>query len=289
MSLQTLGQNSFQLSPLTQSPTLPSGQVFSEFLTIRQPPATEPWSHISLYDDHRNRDVATQYANYGSHPPDQYSNQQFLLLTDPSSIMQMHSNPTPSEYMTQINHQANSSNINSTQQPAVAGSLVGIPYGQMTNPQGDIDLDLITAESSNYELIQMNSQPVGPQTDQSTNDSIAIYPYPDIPIGCTNERNINLPSPMSPCESSINSFSRTPQGASPCNSFSPGGQSPDSSKIPGGGRQVGSRLKEESKTNAGIVRVIGSCWRCSLRRDSVSRKKNPHAACKFYTANKSAS
>ena len=268
MSLQASGQNrNLQHSPLTHSPIHSSDQAFSGFWTVQQPPATKPWSHLdmSLYDFDRNRDVAPQCANYGSQTPDQDPSQLFLPLTDFPSTMQMRSSASRNEYMTQMSHQANSSNINGTEQPSVAGSLVETPYRQVINSQDTTNLDLSVTGSFNFEFMQMNDQ----QTDQGINNSIATYPYPDNPFGCTVEMKSYSPSLMSPCESPGNSFNRTSQGASPCNSYSPSGQSPDSSKIVPGGRRKGSNLGEESKMNAVRVRLIGSCWRCSLRRDSV--------------------
>lgn len=189
--------------------------------------------------------------------------------------MQLHPNPLHNEYLTQISHQVHTINNDGMQQPSAIGSLVEVPYGRMINPQSSTDLDPTAVESSNFQSIQMNYESSEPQTDHSATNGCAIYSYPGIPIAYTNEGITCSPTSMSPGETSVNSFSRASQGTPPSNSFSPSGQSPDSSKISGGGRQIGSKLKKESKIRAKRVRVIGSCWRCSLRRDSVSRMPGP--------------
>ena len=172
----------------------------------------------------------------------------------------------------QANFQSHNSNAIAIQQSRF-GSSSGLSYTQVPYPQSATNQLLSNVGDDIEASMHMSQRMVIPSSGPIARGTTAVSSVQE-------DHNFGLGSAVNYCSSSLSPqqfpavcseylpSGQTSEGTSPSSSLSPNMRCEGRTK--GGGRKRGSSLKQTSKANAHTVRVIGSCWRCSLRRDAVS-------------------
>ena len=252
----------------------------SEPLTIRQSPAREPWCHLEIsYDDiNQVHNGIAPDLNYEPQALDECPDQHFLVLTDPlSAARSNHASPSYNAGVRQASYHTQNNNNIDIQRRNFTNAYTGMPFAQITNPQSNTGQFLSDIGNCNKEFLHVPQQSLAPVADPAIDSTAVSFRLREgkhiVLPGSETIFSSPLPSqPISANQSDHPPLEWTSEGTSPSSSLS-SMRCEDGRKSSGGGRKPGSKLKQKSKSNAHLVRTIGSCWRCSLRRDRVGDKR----------------